>query len=150
MKFWLIHLAMSPRQILLLTWIFIWYCYCYMLVHMILGVYFTYSFASLLLSKGNMLEYMGHGVIDVKSQLALSSFLNTYKPSTCFMVVKMVLLNYYNPTTGFPVVKTCLPNTYKPSTCFAVVKWARQLRILPQPFRVILNPGKFGCYGGHA
>ena len=69
-----------------------------MLVHMILGVYFTYSFASLLLSKGNMLEYMGHGVIDVKSQLALSSFLNPYKPSTCFMVVKTVLLNHYNPT----------------------------------------------------
>ena len=114
-----------------------------MLVHMILGVYFTYSFASLLLSKGNMLEYMGHGVIDVKSQLALSSFLNPYKPSTCFMVVKTVLLNHYNPT--------CLPNTYKPSTCFAVVKmevWARQLRILPHPFRVILNPGKFGHYGG--
>ena len=39
-----------------------------------------------------------HEVIDVKSQLAPSSFPNPYKPSTYFMVVKMVLLNHYNPT----------------------------------------------------
>ena len=154
MKFWLIHLAMrievAPRQllvtfqILLLTWSFIWCCYCYMLVHMILGVYFMYPFASLLLSKGSMLEYMrslmwNHNWPRVASQIPTSlQCASWWSKRYCW-------------TTTILLVKTCSPNTYKPSTCFAVVKtevWARQLWILPHPFRVILNPGKFGRYGG--